>query len=91
MPITLANVVQVDELFKQIVEGKPQLDTAIALEFQKLSKGACKAIANALLQRITNADLIIAELTEKKWLNGQKDKNCAYGCVLSEEVIQVEI
>ena len=65
MPITPQNVAQVDELFKQILEGE-QLDPAIALKIQKLSKAAFKAIANSAIQHTTNVDLIKAELIKKK-------------------------
>ena len=69
VPITPSNVAEVDKLFKRIVEGESRLDPATALNIRKLSKGACKAIANASIQRITNVDLITAELTEKKRSN----------------------
>ena len=84
---TLANVAQVDELFKTII-GQTHLDPAIVLKIQKLRKGACKAIANASIQRTANVDLITAELTKKKRSNRQKGKNYSYGCVLDMEVIQ---
>ena len=62
---TPVNVAQVDELFKTII-GQTHLDPAIVLKIQKLRKGACKAIANASIQRTANVDLITAELTKKE-------------------------
>src|SRR5438045_7891488 len=62
---TLANVAQVDELFKTII-GQTHLDPVIVLKIQKLRKGVCKAIANASIQQTTNVDLITAKLIKKK-------------------------
>jgi hypothetical protein len=88
VPITPANVAQVEELFKRIVECEPQLDPETLLKLQKLSKGASKAIANAFIQRTTNVDLITAELTKKKRSNRKNEQNYAYGRVLNKETIQ---
>jgi len=88
VPITPANIAQVDELFQRIIEGERQLDPAIVLQIQKLCKGASKAIANVSIQRTTNIDLIEAELTKKKRANRKKGKNYAFGRVLNEETIK---
>jgi len=53
VPITPANIAQVDELFERIIKGKHQLDPAIVLQIQKLRKGASKALANVSIQRTT--------------------------------------
>lgn len=88
VPITPTNIAQVDKLFKQIIQGEHQLDLAIVLQIQKLRKGALKAIANALIQRTTNMDLIKAKLRNKKRSNRAKGKNYSFACVLNEETIK---
>lgn len=88
VPITPANMAQIDELFKQIVEGKHQLDPVIVLQIQKLCKGVSKAMANGLIQRTTNVGLITAELTKKKQSNCEKGKNYICGRVLNAETLQ---
>ena len=88
MPITPSNVVQVNELFKWIIEGDYQLDPAIVFNIQKLWKGAAKAIANASIQRTTNVDLIEAELTKKKQSDRGKGKSYAFGHMLNKETIK---
>ena len=87
MPITPANITQVDELFQQIVKGEHQLDPALALQIQKLRKGASKAIANSIIQRTTNVKLITAKMTKKKQSNQQKGKNYGFGRVLNAETL----
>ena len=69
VPVTPANVVQVEELFKQILKKEPQLDPETVLKLKKLSKCASKAIANASIQHTTNVNLITAELMKKKCSN----------------------
>jgi hypothetical protein len=88
VPITLANIAQVNELFQRIIKGERQLDPAIVLQIQKLCKGASKAIANVSIQHTTNIDLIEAELTKKKRANRKRGKNYAFGRVLNEETIK---
>jgi hypothetical protein len=85
--ITLANVVQVDQLFNWIVEGE-NLDLAMLQKLQKLRNAASLAIANSSLQRTTNVDLIVAKKTKKKRSNRQKGKQYIYSQVLNEETIQ---
>jgi hypothetical protein len=46
VPITLANVAQLEELFEQIKKGE-RLDLATLMRVEKLMKGATKSIANA--------------------------------------------
>jgi len=86
VPITLANVAQVDQLFNWIVESE-NLDLAMLQKLQKQRNAASLAIANSNLQRTTNVDLIVAEKTKKKRSNRQKGKQYAYGRVLNEETI----
>jgi len=86
--ITPANVAQVDKLFKQIIQGKHQLDLAIVLQIQKLRKRALKAIANASIQHTANVDLIKAELRNKKRSNQAKGKNYGFARVLNKETIK---
>jgi hypothetical protein len=86
--ITPTNIAQVDTLFKQIIQGRHQLDLAIVLQIQKLYKGASKAIANALIQRTANVDLIEAKLRNKKRSNRAKGKNYGFAYVLNEETIK---
>ena len=69
VPVTPANVTQVEELFKQILKEEPQLDSETVLKLKKLSKCVSKAIANASIQCTTNVNLITAELMKKKCLN----------------------
>ena len=88
MPITPANITQVDELFQRIVEGEHQLDPALVLQIQKLRKGASKAIADSIIQRTTNVKLITAKITKKKQLNRQKGKNYGFGRVLNAETLR---
>jgi DDE superfamily endonuclease len=88
VPITPANIAQVNELFKQIVEGEHKLDSAVILQIQKLRKGASKALANVSIQRTTNVGLIEAELTKKKRSNREKGKNYTFGRVLNKETIK---
>ena len=88
VPITPANIAQVDELFQRIIEGERQLDLAIVLQIQKLCKVASKAIANVSIQHTTNIDLIEAELTKKKRGNRKRGNNYAFGRVPNEEIIK---
>jgi len=88
VPITLANVAQVDELFQRIIKGKHQLDPALVLQIQKLRKGASKAIADSVIQRTTNVELITAEMTKKKQSNRQKGKNYGFRRVLNAKTLR---
>jgi hypothetical protein len=88
VPITPANVAQVDELFQRIIQGEHQLDLAIVLQIQKLRKGASKAMANASIQRTANVDLVEAKLRNKKRSNRPKSKNYGFARVLNEETIK---
>jgi len=58
------------------------------LQIHKLSKGASKAIANSLIQRATNVDLIKAKLRKKKKARQTKGKNYGFAYVLDEETIK---
>lgn len=62
MPITPANVAEVEDLFQGIIKGELQLNPVI-LGHKKLMKGATKAIANA---KSTNTKLIAAKETQKR-------------------------
>jgi hypothetical protein len=44
-------------------------------------------VANAVIQRTTNVDLVVAKLTKKKWSNREKGKQYAFGRVLNKETI----
>jgi hypothetical protein len=87
VPITPANVAQVDKLYKAIVESE-NLDPALLFKLEKLYKGASMAVANAVIQRTTNVDLVVAELTKKKRSNREKGKQYAFGRVLNEDTIR---
>jgi hypothetical protein len=56
IPVTPANVAQIQELVKVIAEGGMN-DLAIQ-HLQKLEKGACKALTSAQLQSIANAKMM---------------------------------
>ena len=88
VPITPANVLQVDLLFQQILEGELQLDPETAFKLQKLRNAASKAIANSLIQRTTNTELITAELTKKKRSNRERGRNYVFGRVLNGETLR---
>jgi len=84
---TTANIAQVNSLFQQILKGE-KLDPATVFCLQKLQKSASKAIANSTIQRMTNVELIAAEITKKKQANRAKGKNYSFARVLNAETLQ---
>jgi hypothetical protein len=67
--LTPANILQVEELVNQVLANKLYLNPVIALQIQKLCKGACKAIADCTVQQLTNTELIAAAKQQRKHYN----------------------
>jgi hypothetical protein len=55
---------------------------------KKARKGACKALASAEIQQVTNDRLLVVAKTEKKKGARTKGKDCGYGRVMGIEVIE---
>ena len=86
VPITLANVAQVEELFEQIKKGE-RLDPATLMRIKKLMKGATKSIANTKIQQATNAELVAAKETKRR--RGKRSKeNYGFARVMDAELIK---
>ena len=82
VPITPANILDVEALVNRVLIGEPNLDPAIVLQLVKLKKGASKAIANAQLQCLTTNTLLKA-INAKKERSKQKNENLGYARVLN--------
>jgi hypothetical protein len=83
--LTPANVAEVGELVQQVLEG--EFHPAIALQIQKLSKVASKAMANAITQSVTNSELLTA-LKHKKSRSNRSNEHYGYGRVMNLDVIK---
>jgi hypothetical protein len=75
----------VGELVQQVLKGEFHL--AIALQIQKLSKVASKAMANAITQSVTNSELLTTLKHKKSQLN-QSNEHYGYSCVMNLDVIK---
>ena len=83
--LTLANVRQVEELVKRVLQGESNLNLLIAVQIQKLSKVACKAIADSQIQRTTIAEILAAAKQKKK---KQSHEHYGYARVMDLEVVK---
>ena len=90
VPITPANVLEVQELIKSIADQG--LDCIVLERLAKLEKGACKAIATAQLQSTANDKLIKAIKEKKKREKGPTNQqHYGYARVMDLEAVQERI
>ena len=85
---TPRNVVEVEDLVRRVLEGE-NLDPAIALQFEKLSKAAIKSIADTVTQSLTNKELLekLKQRKQKTDREKEKDELLSYGRVLGPEIL----
>jgi hypothetical protein len=57
-------------------------------QLKKLQKGACKALATAETNRITNNRLLEVAREEKQKGKRKKGKDCGFGRVMGVEVLE---
>ena len=84
---TLATVIEVEDLQKDIIQGDLQLNLVTCKKLKKLTKGSTEAITNAKIQSITNAELLTAKEVKKRRNKRLKEKN-GRARVLDAELLQ---
>jgi len=86
--MTPGNIYDLESLFNRIFEENPSLDLATIDKLKKAQKGACKAIANAETQRVTNDRLLEVAKEQKRKGSRKKGTGCSVGRVMGIEIIE---
>jgi hypothetical protein len=77
-----------EALFDRVFEKNPSLDLAIVDELKKARKGACKALADSNIQRVTNDRLLEVAKEQKRRGTRKRAENCSNGRVIGIEAIE---
>jgi len=87
LAMTPTNVAQVQELIRHICKANGAVDPIALQHLNKIGKGACQAIANAQIQRLTNVQLLAA-LEQKKQQANRLNEHYGFAQVMGCEVIK---